>query len=479
MPSDPLTGPGKDGPVMPDRQRVCIIGAGLTGLVAASALQSAGYDVVLIESTRSPGGMIASFPVGSERIEYIYHHIFTHDKLLVRLLDTLGLSDRLKWFKPSDALVADGTLHPFSSPLDLLRFPVIPFGQRLRTGLAVLRAARLKDWKKLEDETAAQWLIRNCGSDAYRRLWQPLLRAKFDNDADTVSAVWIWNKFKLRGHSRSHETGAEMLGYLDGSFGLMVDELVRRITARGSQILTGHTAMNISQVSDTPRRFAVSCILENCATVQVEANAVVATVSSRQFAGMTTSYDWPDTYLRQVNRLSYKGDLCLVLRLRRSLSPYYWTTICDSLPFVVVVEHTNLVGPRGYGGHIIYLSRYLDISDPVWTQSDGEIYRLFIQGLSRLYPHFSAADVIDWRLQRTRCAQPVIGRGYSRQMPAMDTPWSGVKLAGMAQIYPEDRGMNYAVRLGLDAARSVLREDQLRGAADPGLRCGFLQEEGP
>ena len=458
----------------PVRQRVCIIGAGLTGLVTACALQSAGYDVVLIESTRAPGGMIASFPVGTERIEYIYHHIFTHDQLIVRLLDTLGLADRLNWFKPGDALFADGKLHPFSSPLDLLRLPIMPFGQRFRTGLAVLRAGRLKDWEKLETETAAQWLIRNCGRDAYRKLWQPLLRAKFDNDADTVSAVWIWNKFKLRGHSRSRKAGAEMLGYLDGSFGLKVDELVTRSTGQGGQILTGHTAMNISQVSDTPRRFAVSCILENCATVQAEANAVVATVSGRQFAGMTTSFNGPETYLRQVNRLSYKGNLCLVLRLRDSLSPHYWTTVCDSLPFVVVVEHTNLVGPRGYNGHIVYLSRYLDISDPVWTQSDGEIYRHFIQGLSKLFPHFHSAGVIDWRLQRTRCAQPVIGRGYSRQMPAMDTPWPGVKLAGMAQIYPEDRGMNYAVRLGLDAARSVLRDDQERGAADPGQHCPFL-----
>jgi protoporphyrinogen oxidase len=439
----------------PSGQRVCVIGAGLTGLVSACSLLAAGHDVVLLESAPEPGGMIAAFPMGSDRIEYIYHHIFTNDHLIIQMLEEIGLADRLKWYRPRDALCANYHLYPFSTPLDLIRFPLIPFWQRLRTGLAVLQAGRLIDWSPLEKETAAQWLLKNSGREAYARLWQPLLRSKFDQDADDVSAVWIWNKFKLRGNSRDKDAGSEKLGYLDGSFGALIDALVALIREKGGEILTGHTAMNISR-PDPGGRIRISCILENCTTVNIEADGVIATVSGRQFAGMTTSLDWPEVYRNKINRLQYKGDLCLVLRLRRSLSPYYWTTICDDLPFVVVVEHTNLVGPKEYGGHVVYLSRYLDIADPLWMQSDGAIFRQFVRGLEKIYPHFSLYDVIDWRLRRTRYAQPVINRHYSANMPDLNTPAPGIKLAGMAQIYPEDRGMNYAVRLGVQAAQAII-----------------------
>lgn len=439
----------------PSRRRICVIGAGLTGLVSACTLLAAGHDVVLLESAPGPGGMITAFPMGSNRIEYIYHHIFTHDRLIIQLLDDIGLGDQLKWYRPRDALCAHYRLYPFSTPADLIRFPLIPFWQRLRTGLAVLQAGRLRDWSSLENETAARWLQRNSGREAYARLWQPLLRSKFDQDADDVSAVWIWNKFKLRGNSRDPDAGSEKLGYLDGSFGQLVDTLAATIRQKGGELLTGHTAMNISK-PDQNGRIRISCILENCATVTIEADGVIATVSGRQFAGMTTSLDWPDSYRNKLNRLQYKGDLCLVLRLKRSLSPYYWTTVCDDLPFVVVVEHTNLVGLKGYGGHVVYLSRYLDIADPLWMQSDGAIFQHFIHGLEKIYPHFSLHDVIDWRLKRTRYAQPVINRHYSANMPSMHTPAPGIKLAGMAQIYPEDRGMNYAVRLGVQAAQAII-----------------------
>jgi protoporphyrinogen oxidase len=320
-------------------------------------------------------------------------------------------------------------------------------------------AARIKDWSSMEKQTAADWLKDKCGPDAYERLWRPLLRSKFDDDADDVSAVWIWNKFKLRGLSRDQKTGSEKLGYMQGSFSEITDRLVASIRHKDGLLLSGHTAMNISREpapfgSGRPE-YRVSCILENCSTVEIKTDAVIATLSGRQFASITTSLDLPDDYLKKVRAVRYKGDLCLILRLRSGLSPYYWTTVCDDLPFVAVIEHTHLTGSERYAGHVVYLTRYLNVTDHLWTKPDGDIFRLFADGLSSMYPHFNLSDVIDWRLRRTRYAQPVIYRHYSGQMPGLDTPEPGVKLAGMAQIYPEDRGMNYAVRLGGQAAEAV------------------------
>jgi len=441
------------------RPCIGIIGAGMTGLTAAHRLLDAGFDVILLESTLQPGGMVASLKFGSEPIEHIYHHIFTSDRRVTDLADEMGLSHDLAWYPSREAVYADGRLYPFTTPLDLLRFRRISPLQRLKTGLAVLKAGRIRDWQPLESQTAAAWLRRVSGSQAYERLWKPLLSSKFESEAEQVSAVWIWNKFKLRGHSREHGSGKSRLGYMRGGFGTLTDRLADSIRERGGQFYFGHTAMHIGREPDENGavKYRVACVLGDCSTVDFLVDGVIATTSGRQFANIAVGLDLPQEYMKKVRSLRYMADLCMILRLRRSLSPYYWTTICDDLPFVLAVEHTNLTGTDRYGSHVVYLSRYLDASSPLWIQPDGEIFRQFAKGLARLYPDFNPADIIDWRLKRTRFAQPVIACNYSGRMPELDTPEPGVKLAGMAQIYPEDRGMNYAIRLGEDAAEAIAR----------------------
>ncbi|MFA7205698.1 MAG: NAD(P)/FAD-dependent oxidoreductase [Saccharofermentanales bacterium] len=434
------------------QKHVCVIGAGLTGLTTAYRLSKKGYKVTVLECNLEPGGMASAFSIGREKLEHIYHHIFTSDTYVTSLADELGLSDKMQWFEPKDSLYMAGKLYPFSSPVDLIRFKPIPFVERIRTGLAVLKAKKVDDISRLEEMTAKEWLVSNSGQKAYDSLWDPLLRSKFDNDASRVSAVWIWNKFKLRGNSRGSSVSKEMLGYMDGSFKVLIDALVEAIRKNGGELFLGYTVFGLTKLNG---HFRIACMLEDCSSVELEADAVAATISTPRFNAMTGELGLPKEYLSKTSSIQYKGDLCMVMRLRHRLSDYYWTTVCDDLPFVVVVEHTNLTGLRKYGGHIVYLSRYLDITDPLWTQSDSDIFKLFCKGLANMYPDFRPGDVRDWRLTRTRYAQPVIGKKYSEKMPAMSTPQPGIFLAGMAQIYPEDRGMNYAIRLGDQAAEAV------------------------
>jgi len=438
--------------------RVCIIGAGLTGLTAAYRLVCLGYQVTVIECTMTSGGMVSSFPMGWEKIEHIYHHIFPSDQYIKSLAEELAVDDQIQWFEPLDAIYMRKQFYPFSSPMDLLRFTPIPFIERIRTGLSIMRAKKEKSLEALESKTAREWLLKESGPRAFDSLWGPLLRSKFDDEADKVSSTWIWNKFKLIGNSRVKFMRKESFGYMNGGFGTLVDALTKAIQSKGGTIRYGYTALSITkEFSTLPEKkvFNVSCILDDCSSVSLESDSVIATLSGIRFANMTKDLELPPSYLMKTLELKYKGDLCLVLRLKKSLSPYYWTTVCDPLPFVVVIEHTNMTSLRKYGGHVVYLSRYVDISDSLWTQTDSDIYKLFCKGLSEMYPDFKTSDVKDWRLTRTRYAQPVIGKFYSSRMPEMKTPEEGLFLAGMAQIYPEDRGMNYAIRLGNEAADAV------------------------
>jgi len=434
-------------------RQVCIIGGGITGLTTAYRLVKAGYGVTIVEQNPETGGMLSSFQSGNSRLEHIYHHIFTSDTHVLELAEELGLDHDIEWFEPRDALFGAGRLFPFTGPLDLLRCRIMPVPDRIRTGIAVLLAGRIRDFSSIEDQTAAEWLCRHGGRRAYEALWKPLLRSKFDMDADTVSAVWIWNKFKLRGGSRKGKAGRESLGYMKGSFARMIDRLAEEITARGGVILTRCTALEISR-RDTGG-YAVTSILEDCSARTLPCDAVVACIAGRQFVNIAQALRLPAEYLDKASSVSHKANLCLTLRLRDSLSRYYWTTICDDLPFVVAVEHTNLTGTGPYLGPVLYLSRYLSIAHPLWTATDDEIFRLFCSELGKMVPGFSADDVVEWRIKRTRYAQPVIPRGYSLLIAPMDTPDPGVKLAGLAQIYPEDRGVNYAIRLAGQAASAV------------------------
>jgi len=403
--------------------------------------------------------MIASFNMGAGRIEYNHHHASPQDRLLNQLTEELDLGDQISWHPAREALFAGDSLHPLSTLLEVLLFPSIPLIERLKTVRTLIRCGQPDSCPDLEGQTAAEWLRRECGDRAYETLWQPLLRSRFDRDAGEVSAVWIRDTLRLRGPSPGKGFGVQKLGYMNGGFCRLIGALIQVITAQGGQILYGHTAMNISREHSAGQRtrYRVACILESCVSVEIEAEAVIATVSSRQFANITSSLDWPDAYLRKVRGVRYKGGLCMVMRLRRKLSPYYRTVVGDNLPFVLVVEQANLSDSSPYGGYVVYLSRYLDVTDPLWTQPDGAVFQLFAQGLTRMYPDFTPADIIDWRLRRTRYAQPVIGRDYAARMPALDTPEAGIKLAGMAQVYPGERSMNLAIRLGSDSAAAVQR----------------------
>jgi hypothetical protein len=61
-------------------------------------------------------------------------------------------------------------------------------------------------------------------------------------------------------------------------------------------------------------------------------------------------------------------------------------------------------------------------------------------------------------LWKTDYAQPVPTVNHSGKIPAIRTPLAGLFYAGMSQIYPWDRGTNFAVRLAHDAARQMLSE---------------------
>ena len=297
------------------RPHVVVIGAGFTGLSAAWELARRGVRVTVLEADPEVGGLAGTFEVQGERLEKFYHHWFTNDRHVNELVSELGEHERIVYRPTRTGMYFANTVFRMSSPVDVLKFTPLPFIDRLRLGLLALRARGVKDWKKLEELTAEEWLIRIGGRNVFRVVWEPLLKGKFGPFASSISAVWFWNKLKLRGGSRD-KTGAEMLAYYRGGFAALADQLADEVTRLGGEIHTSRRATGL-QVRDG----AVTGVETPEGTVA--ADAVLATTSLPIFSDLVAPHA-DDRYLGCLRKIDYLANVCLVLELARSVA-FTWS----------------------------------------------------------------------------------------------------------------------------------------------------------
>jgi hypothetical protein len=85
----------------------------------------------------------------------------------------------------------------------------------------------------------------------------------------------------------------------------------------------------------------------------------------------------------------------------------------------------------------------------------SELLNLYLPHLKRINPAFDAGWIEKKIVLRAEAGQPVITCNYSQRIPDYRTPLQGLYLANTLQIYPEDRGTNYSVRLGQTISQIV------------------------
>jgi protoporphyrinogen oxidase len=440
---------------MVTRLRIGVIGGGITGLTAAYRLVRQGHQVTLWEQSRQLGGQAAAFPVAGTALEYFYHHLFLSDRDIVSLIDELGISERLLWLPSKVGFYARGRIYPLASALDVLRLGVVPFHDRLRLGAVTFYLQQVKNWHKFEEVTAAEWLRRAVGRRAFERVWGAQLRAKFGPRANEVSMAWFWNKIYLRTQSRESLLQPERLGYIRGSFNALIDRLADEIRELGGAIRAGVGTTAIRRDDD-------EWVVRDTEGVETAQDAIIATIPSPLVARLFPQL--PAEYRDKLTGTTYQAAVTLLLQARHALSEIYWLNIGDpDLPFTGIIEHTNFVGPEQYQGwHFIYVSKYVEQSHPYLGMSDEQVFQEAIPHLRKVNPRFSAEWVERYWVFRERAAQPIIPIRYSSRIPEHRTPLPGIYLANTAQIYPEDRGTNYSVRIGNRVAELV-QEDVLLG----------------
>lgn len=421
---------------------VVIIGAGFTGLTAGYVLAKQGKKVRIIEADDTPGGLAGTFEFADGvRIEKFYHHWFNNDLYVPELVNELGMQGDIITLPSRTGMYFNGKMWKLSTPMDLLRFTALSFVDRIRLGLLVYQVRMVKDWRSIEHLSIREWLESLCGKTVYKIVWEPLIQSKFSLFAEEVSAVWFWKKLVLRGSTRDKK-GGEELAYFKGGFGRLAEALVTAIKNAGGKVSFNERVTGVTTHGN---------YLKSVVTNQGEifGKQFLFTPSFSIIANIFDGVADPN-WVKRLRRVKYLGNLCLVLRLKRRLSDIYWTNVNDpGFPFVGVIEHTNFDSPDNYNGtRIAFLSRYLAVEDPVWHYTEEQYLEFALQHLQRMFPELDRSWIIEYKLWRAEYAQPVTERNYSSYVPGSETPYKNALISTMAQIYPEDRGTNYAIREG-------------------------------
>jgi len=428
-----------------DSKKIAIVGAGFGGMTAALDLVKEGCDVTIFEGTGGPGGLAAGFkePEWEWSVENFYHHWFTSDAYMFRLFKELGVEKKVLVRLPTTVMYYKGKFYPFDSIVSALLYPGLGFGlNKIRFGLVGVYLRLTKRWQPMEQTTVDEWMRKWAGEKVYREMWEPMVIGKFtEKFAKVVNMAWMWARFHVR--------STKLVTY-EGGFQAFADDFARILQSKGVSIRYDAVVENVSstgqkvtlKVNGKPEEF----------------DRVLVTLSPAQMAKMTPQL--PQEYLKGLLDLKSLGAVVLVVSLKHQLSKegYYWFNLpkAAGFPFLALVEHTNFQPVEKFGGeHILYCGDYLATDHEYFSMNADELLEKFMPSFSRINPEFAPEWVNRVWLKKSHYAQPVPLVNHSKNIPEIKTPLDGVYFASMSQVYPYDRGTNFAVEIAHRASALI------------------------
>lgn len=425
-------------------RKVIVIGAGVMGLAAAYQALLEGHQVDVIEASPEPGGMAAHFDFGGISLERFYHFVCRTDDPTFQLMAELGIANKMRWVPTTMGLFTQGKLHSWGNPIALLTLPGVGLIAKLRYGAFVFTCTKRNHWPALEHRSAKEWIIHSCGQEIYDRFWKPLLYYKYYEHAGDISAAWIWKRIRRTGRSRKSMMQEE-LGYIEGGSQTLVDALVEAIERRGGRVSLNTPAHrvtieenHVTGADTSSGHFAADAVLSTAPIPLI----------TRMIPGL------PATWKARYEAIHSIGVVCVIFKLKRSVSPHFWVNISEEgIEIPGVIEFSNL---RNVGGDtIVYVPYYMPVTNPKFSWPDEKIGDEAFSCLRRINPSLTADDRIDFRVARLTHGQPVCEVGFAAKIPPVQTPIHGLQIADTCFYYPEDRGIAESVRLGRDMARSI------------------------
>jgi protoporphyrinogen oxidase len=259
---------------------------------------------------------------------------------------------------------------------------------------------------------------------------------------------WLWGRIKVRVDSK--EKGGERLGYFTGSFNVLTDRLREEIVNHGGTIITNASVSSITKKQD-------AIAVEYNDTIE-HFDRVIATTPTHIFSKLIANNSKVnERYLEKLNSIDYIGAVVMVFTSSQKISPYYWHNINDSkIPFLVFLSNTVLAGEKTYKGkNVYYIGFYAEHDHRYFTAENHEIIKEWEDGLRAMFPQFDASKIREKQLFKFKNAQHIVDIGYEEKIPPYESVVEHVYVSNFSQIYPEDRGLNFAIREGNKIAELI------------------------
>ncbi|MDN7655114.1 NAD(P)/FAD-dependent oxidoreductase [Burkholderia multivorans] len=423
--------------------RIAVLGAGPMGLGVAYQLVKDGRKPIIFEADDRVGGMAACFDFGGLSIERYYHFHAISDHAFLKVLQELGLEDKMHWRETKMGYFYQDRVQPWGNPIALLKFKGLSLTAKIRYGLHAFLCTRRDDWRPLDKLEATGWIRRWVGEEAWEVLWRRLFDYKFYDYARSLSAAWIWSRVRRIGRSR-YNLFKEKLGYLDGGSDTLLQGMRRYIEANGGEFRLGTPVTKVS--IDGGKVTGVE------AGGQVYAfDKVISTIPLPYVPRVMP--DLPEDVIARFASVKNVAVVCVIAKLRKPVTENFWLNTNDpDMDIPGIVEYTNL---RPLDAHVVYVPFYVPGEHPVYQQSDSVFIDKVKRYLMKINPAITPDDFIDIRASRYRFAQPVCEPGFADRLPPIRLPVQGLLVADTSYYYPEDRGISESIGLARKMARMV------------------------
>ena len=448
--------------------------------------------MTVFEASGEIGGLASAWQIGDVVWDKHYHVTLLSDAFTRQIVEEIGLADEFNWVETKTGFYTDGKLVSMSNTLEFLKFPPLDLLSKFRLGGTIFYASRVRNWKALEKIPVADWLTRLSGKRTFEKMWRPLLKAKLGEAYRETSAAFIWATIQRMYAARNSGLKKEMFGYVRGGYARVLERFGEHLKEKGVEIRLNERVENIEKSAGLAGLKIKSYKLQNKAQVdhKLQNKARFETVGLRResnfgAARFNDESEFEISNLKsdinevpiddhfdkviltcpsnvaarivpqlsaeekaRLENIKYQGIVCASLLLKKSLSNYYVTNITDETPFTGIIEMSALVDKTEFGGNaLVYLPKYVAPDDELFERTDAGIEEKFLSALEKMYPHFTRADVLSFKISRVRQVFPIPTLDYSENVPNVKTSLENVFIINSAQITNGTLNVNETVQL--------------------------------
>ncbi len=435
---------------------VAIIGGGLAGLSAGTALADAGYRVELFERRPYLGGRASSYelPGTGEVVDNCQHVLLGCCTNLIDFYRRLGVEQQIRWYDEITFILPGGkssVLKPSGLPAPLHAAPSFLQSAVLgvREKLAIARAmwALMPSLPADNGENFLAWLRRHGQTtQAIDRFWGPVLVSALNEELDRMSVPYAALVFR-DSFLKSAEAGR--MGVPAVPLSQLYGTAKEYIEARGGKVHLRAVVDSIRSTADGVRLcFGGEEVRADYAVVAVPFNGVEKLVG-----------DAPELEpLRdEVRRLESSPITGIHLWFDREITPLEHAVLLERTIQWMFHKSKILAMRRQSAADGSYLELVVSSSKTLVDKPRGEIIDLAVRELNEFFPAARDAKLTKATVIKEVHATFSPAPGSDGFRPSHQSPFSRLFLAGDWTATGWPSTMEGAVRSGYGAAEALAK----------------------